>query len=72
LQALAGKMEQLKNEFAKVLSDKIEALRTEMEESSKRTMNTNQLKLDNIWGQQMIKVFYLFSSTYASLINANV
>jgi hypothetical protein len=55
-------MEQLKNEFAKMLSDKMAALIMEMEESGKgkQAVECNQLKLDYIWGQQMIKVTDLF------------
>jgi hypothetical protein len=55
-------MEQLKNEFAKMLSDKIAVLQTEMEKSDKRAIDGNQLKLDNIWGQLMIKVRAIYFS----------
>jgi hypothetical protein len=50
-------MEQL---FAKVLYDKMAERRTEMLEKGKRAIDGNQLKLDNIWGQLMIKVSYIF------------
>jgi hypothetical protein len=59
-QTIDGKMEQLKNEFSAMLSDKMAALGTEIGESVKRAIEGNQLKLDNIWGQLMIKVSYLF------------
>jgi hypothetical protein len=53
-------MEQLKDEFSKMLSDKIVALRKEMDENGKRAIDDNLLELEHIWGQLMIKVGNLF------------
>jgi hypothetical protein len=68
-------MEKLKNEFAKMLSDKVAAVGTEMDEGGNRAIDGNQLKLDNIWGQLMIKVRAIYSAiikfTYIHLGNSN-